>query len=416
MANPRAITSDANRNARILADARDDLQHTKQVRTDFFSEWRAGRATHHDYDVRARAPIIARTDHPRLGSWPGMRDPAGRPSTPAIQRWPRRVETPQGAGPNVFRSQKYRQAQNAAAATTADFAPAQFSYGRMLGRGGFGVALLFSMWDRYRTLRHVVVKADLRGRAAEMREERDKVIAMAGAEHMVQRVVLGAMPEAWAPGQATGASGLDIRMLFSLVIFLLRALWAGLEMLGRGLHWIWERRLSEAERSRAALNRPRSPVRVDDGLDPVDLGRLDTWWPASPSREARRQIDRRQDVLVLEFMKLGGLGKWIDKMSESRRTNRFSEKVLWLMFECLLRSCIAMAYPEQLNPGRVDARTRQVPVKTETASASDPTIRNPLVHFDLDPENGMVEYGPDFDVLPELEGAVPKVTDTFTFL
>lgn len=392
MTDPRAISSDASSNARALAEARDDLQQTKQTHTNYFSQWRAGRATHNEYDARARAAIIASTDHPKVGSWPGMQDVVAVPGAPGVRRWPRRVETPRpspaaGTGANVLRSENYRQSQATAARGAADLAPAGFSYVRVLGRGGYGVALLFEMLDRDRNARPVVVKADLRGRGAEMRRERQLVLDMAGAAHMVQRVVLGGMPGPWAPDQASRATGLDVRVLWAVAVFLLRALRAGAGLLGRVLRWAWDRRLTEAERFRAALDRSRTDP-ADDGLDPVSTGALEAWWPAGPSGEARRLVDRRRDVLVLEFMKLGGLGKWVDKMSESWRTERFSEKVLWLVFECLLRSCIAMAYPERLNPGRVDARTRQVPVRTETVPELDPTIRNPLVHFDLDPENG----------------------------
>ncbi|KAI7788085.1 hypothetical protein LA080_013392 [Diaporthe eres] len=89
----------------------------------------------------------------------------------------------------------------------------------------------------------------------------------------------------------------------------------------------------------------------------------------------------------MEFLKFGDLGKWIGKMTGQNNmdpNSMFSERVAWIVFECLWRGCVALAYPTGFYQGK-DPMTTQIPQVNEAPETSSVGGGDPLVHFDLDP-------------------------------
>lgn len=123
-------------------------------------------------------------------------------------------------------------------------------------------------------------------------------------------------------------------------------------------------------------------------------------WPKEPRRalgidgairQNRIKLDKREDIISMEYLKFGDLGKWIGKMAMHNNTDPdyvFSEKLAWVIFECLWRGCIAMAHPKGFYQGK-DPMNTQIPQMTESIEAATTGSDDPLVHFDLDPQNSM---------------------------
>ncbi|KAK4167117.1 kinase-like domain-containing protein, partial [Cladorrhinum sp. PSN259] len=108
-------------------------------------------------------------------------------------------------------------------------------------------------------------------------------------------------------------------------------------------------------------------------------------------------LEESTATLFLEVMGRGNLHSWICKMGQA---DRFSDKALWLMFDCLFKGVVGMAHPPKLarkeeyekTGGKWD-RTHfdeQIPFWDVANKTS-----NDLVHFDLDPINILVG---DFNV------------------
>lgn len=126
-------------------------------------------------------------------------------------------------------------------------------------------------------------------------------------------------------------------------------------------------------------------------------------WPKAPPRalgidgsirQNRIELDRREDIISMEYLKFGDLGKWIGKMSEQNNydsDSEFSERVAWIIFECLWRGCVALSYPTGFYQGQ-DPMDTQIPQMTESIEESAVGPDDPLVHFDLDPQNSMTPF------------------------
>lgn len=120
-------------------------------------------------------------------------------------------------------------------------------------------------------------------------------------------------------------------------------------------------------------------------------------------RRGRRNIDDAEDVLVMEYMPKRDLGTWLDRLARENSTGdpsqriRPPEKVLWSIFQCLWRGCIAMAWPEaQAIASGLDRTRSQIPLATESlppVGNRDRRPRNPLVHFNLNPKSGKLRFG-----------------------
>lgn len=188
-----------------------------------------------------------------------------------------------------------------------------------------------------------------------------------GAWHITQRILLSALPDpaddpnAPPPPWSISDAATDMaRRIARLTISVPRA------------------GLRPARRQRSQ----RAPVHVDTESD-ADHRRL-----LKRIRRGRRDLDKSKDVLVMEYMRYGDLGTWLEKLvKENALRNpaqrlQVSEKVYWSIFHCLWRSCIAMAFPERLDPGDVQESRETLP--------RDGAPTDPLVHLDLDPSNGML--------------------------
>ncbi|KAJ9144545.1 hypothetical protein NKR23_g5943 [Pleurostoma richardsiae] len=103
--------------------------------------------------------------------------------------------------------------------------------------------------------------------------------------------------------------------------------------------------------------------------------------------QLRKALDDNESLLLLEYMERGNLEQWISKMA-ARPNGRFPNRVLWLIFRCLIKGCLALAYPGLFNVYNANPDQYEIPDETETPAPDPPT--NPLVHFDLDPLNVMV--------------------------
>lgn len=109
-------------------------------------------------------------------------------------------------------------------------------------------------------------------------------------------------------------------------------------------------------------------------------------------RADRLDLDNANDVIIVEYMTRGSVQGLIERME--KEGTRMSSRALWLILECLFKACIAMAYPLRFAEDGKDlfnARHRQqdevVPIE-----AIYELPRGPIVHFDLDPQNGQYEF------------------------
>lgn len=115
-------------------------------------------------------------------------------------------------------------------------------------------------------------------------------------------------------------------------------------------------------------------------------------------RRARRELDDEEEVIVMEYIPRGDLGSWLERLAQLNAGKQPSqriqppEKVLWSIFRCLWRGCVAMGWPgAQAAASGLDRRRNQIPVQKEHPPASGgranrPT--DPLVHFNLNPSKG----------------------------
>lgn len=113
--------------------------------------------------------------------------------------------------------------------------------------------------------------------------------------------------------------------------------------------------------------------------------------PVSPEetmRQARARIDNATDIILMEYMAHGSVQDLIEHMVAKK--TRVSNRALWMILECLFKGCVAMAYPLRFAEQGKDlynaSHARQDEVVPLEAGHQLP--RDPIVHFDLDPQNG----------------------------
>ncbi|KAI7788084.1 hypothetical protein LA080_013391 [Diaporthe eres] len=175
----------------------EELEGTKQLYTDYFGEVRRGYAQ--GYDANQRANIINNIVHPKHGRWRGLEDPY-RPGAraPSIYRsraiFPAAIpQTPGRLGPKA--KARLQDAYSATFRLNQNFTPAHVTFRKILGYGGFGVAALFGLHDSTGRETTVVVKADLRPSTRNfIKTEKNNMILMSGARHVVQRTLLISFP------------------------------------------------------------------------------------------------------------------------------------------------------------------------------------------------------------------------------
>ncbi|KAK3305278.1 uncharacterized protein B0T15DRAFT_531814 [Chaetomium strumarium] len=127
------------------------------------------------------------------------------------------------------------------------------------------------------------------------------------------------------------------------------------------------------------------------------------------------------DILFLEYLRRGSLHKILRKISEHRHP--IPNRVLWLLFQCLIQACIALEHPPDLDwelAGQRDAsgmiNGQPVSERITKGRAAESTWDNRrvglyinegaspsgtgLVHWDIDPQNvlvGDLNTGPQAD-------------------
>lgn len=209
------------------------------------------------------------------------------------------------------------------------FRPARFRLRKRLGYSGCGVAALFEMMDRRGRVFLVVVKTGLkRDREDMIRKERENTISMAGAKHMMQRILLQTLSESddehldhdfeivnASPGGDTpdGTGDLTSRM---------NGLgWTGARAGVRAGFGILRKAFRRSTHSRSA-RQTQTPQRGDfqshsndsDGSD--GDSRDDGWMMLDTVSTARRRLDHRENVIVMEHVRRGDLATWISKMND----------------------------------------------------------------------------------------------------
>lgn len=212
---------------------------------------------------------------------------------------------------------------------------------------------------------------------------------MAGARHFLQRVILSDLPlPATASRRVRG--------------FMSRRLTSAFSRLGLG----------SSDSAGPGFNAPapapavppprsvRSRTTAESGGGTM-LPRV-LHWQSGPARDpaailqARGDLDDARDTIVLENMPRGSVHDLITKLT--REDLRLSNRMLWLIFECLFKGCLAMAYPREFQNRDRDPRREMMPQQDEFVpdrylGGRDPD--RPLVHFDLDPHNGGLDLTRD---------------------
>lgn len=93
----------------------------------------------------------------------------------------------------------------------------------------------------------------------------------------------------------------------------------------------------------------------------------------------------------MEFAKLGDLERCLQRLASADR--HLPPEALWLVFDCLVKACIAMEYPPRLVTAGApllragDFLPEVVPPGGQAAPVNG--FRG-VVHFDLDPKNSML--------------------------
>ncbi|KAI1360106.1 kinase-like domain-containing protein [Xylaria arbuscula] len=90
----------------------------------------------------------------------------------------------------------------------------------------------------------------------------------------------------------------------------------------------------------------------------------------------------RLNCFVTEMLENGDLSQFISKVR--LRGEQIPNGVLWRFFVCLVRMCIAMAYPPADNPAWKD---EEPPITEEIPEEEDQIAPRRIVHFDFDPRN-----------------------------
>lgn len=102
----------------------------------------------------------------------------------------------------------------------------------------------------------------------------------------------------------------------------------------------------------------------------------------------RSRLDHRNDIIIMEYMSRGCIQDLIEKMVVKKV--QLSSRALWLILECLFKACIAMAYPLRFSEQGKNLWNETHDQRDETVPQDANLVlpEAPLVHFDLDPQNG----------------------------
>lgn len=282
--------------------------------TDYFTLWRNGDPKAYNYDPHDRRAVLDYMTFPRRGPWRGLRRTKHYMGIKKAPSRMRREHT--RLGPRVYQ----KQAEWAAAALGEKLQAADFRVVKTLGWGGLGIACLVdggrASGERFR----VVCKVDLHHEHAEaLRREKENHVAMAGARHIVQRVVLQDPPP------------------------------------------VQKRQISRPVPSGRTGWRPWKPTMTSvvedfEELEIIDMDEV----IRDIKKMSREELDAKDDLLFIEFMRRGDLGVYIKKAV--KEGVRFPDQVLWHIFDCCrcelsapIRSCFVLTWqcPRRLLPWRI---------------------------------------------------------------
>ncbi|KAK9771651.1 putative Protein kinase domain-containing protein [Seiridium cardinale] len=94
----------------------------------------------------------------------------------------------------------------------------------------------------------------------------------------------------------------------------------------------------------------------------------------------------QREYLLLEYMENGTLEDFIWRLNELDQ--KCPNRVLWSFWVCLIRACIAMAYPvHKFHPRRKDATVTGALSESIPANHNKREWIRPMVHFAIDPTN-----------------------------
>lgn len=350
--------------------AEQKLRLLQLQRTDFFYLWREGDQQAKIYDKNARFLVYRHMTFPKVGEWPGHFPQGTRGTMYRIRKSPLKGHEAQR-----------RNAEKKARELDGQLRLADMKVGKILGWGGLGIACLVEGTKKDGKPMKVVAKVALnKEENRAMAEEKRCHIRMAGARHIVQRVVIEEKGAYSSPGSSSTSSKSS-----------------------KSKHMPPSKR----ERGGALLHDtagpgyedPEDPEAVQDMMD--DLMELN-------KKNFREKFDARKDLLFIEFMKNGDMWGTIGKASSEGLI--FPNHVLWYIFECLFRGCVAMAYPRAWAGAQADPEHENVPQIRESYQGrhAPDFVKSTLVHFDLDPKNVLVG---DFDEDEHKEVPVVKIAD-----
>lgn len=108
-------------------------------------------------------------------------------------------------------------------------------------------------------------------------------------------------------------------------------------------------------------------------------------------RQARADLDFSNEIILMEYMARGSVQDLIEKVAKNG--TRVSDRALWMILKCLFKACVAMAYPLRFVESGKDLFSTRHAQQEEVvpAEAATQLPQDPMLHFDLDPQNG--QYG-----------------------
>ncbi|KAK2607125.1 hypothetical protein N8I77_005829 [Diaporthe amygdali] len=157
---------------------------------------------------------------------------------------------------------------------------------------------------------------------------------------------------------------------------------ANLRLMAGARHIVQQKRLQAMPEPESIERAPSRAGNLYAGNDPAFVARL---------------FDANLTMLGMEFMKNGDVHNLLRKAAAQQKS--WKSRELWLIFHCLFRGCVALAYPDTWTGGR-DPECEDIILQEEAVPLVNgkPTDQSgALVHFDLDPQNGeyLVEHGLD---------------------
>ncbi|KAI1207563.1 kinase-like protein [Annulohypoxylon truncatum] len=265
--------------------------------------------------------------------------------------------------PRIERVKKsYKDAKNYFAQTD------RFYFQKALGFGGLGLALHYR-YEGVEPVKDVVVKLSLRGWIAEdIRREENAAKAMAGAAHCIQLIdkpTVGFKETKYKPEPDDMDSSEEDES-------------SGDDSMDEGSARPPRKpRSAMTEEELAAKKRRRDDREADADSDLVIMGDSAT-----------------KDFMLLEYVEGGSLVHLIDKLQQKEKATgqrvAIPNRVLWALWLCMIRACVALKYPpRKFHPGR---RTGYRPQgQTDLIEIIPPQSKRwrkkNWVHFDIDPSN-----------------------------